>query len=180
MHVHAVTALSPETVRARFESLPKYDAGLFDLSSPLRYALNRTPPKVYLSDRSLTLSAAAEVSVTRHSLGTEIILRLMWGPLPAPFPRALVGMAVLLSLLVLVFSDRTVGDWFLVLLAMVPAIVALHQQQRGERELQQRLSGILNGTTFLPASHEPFLRFPRSLPKPLSVFNADTVENGRS
>lgn len=180
MHVHAVTALSPETVRARFESLGTYQSALFDLSVPLRYAPNRTPPKVFVSDRVLTHAAAAEVSVSRHSLGAEVILRLMWGPLPAPFPRAVVGIAILFTLLILIFSDRTPGDWFLAVLLVVPSIVVLHQQQRGERQLQQHLSSVLNGATFLPASHEPFVRFARHQTKPLSVFNADAVEDGRS
>ena len=180
MHVHAVTALSPETVRARLESLGKYHLDLLDLSIPLRYAPDWTPSKLFVTDRSLTHSAAAEVSVGRHALGAEIVLRLMWGPLPAPFPRALVGVAGLIALLILVFSDRSPGDWLLAVLVVIPTIVVLHQQQRGERELQQQLSGVLNGATFLPSSREPFVRSTRHQTKPLSVFNADVAEDGRS
>lgn len=39
--------------------------------------------------------------------------RLMWGPLPAPFPRPLAGIGLLLGLLILILSNRTAGHWVL-------------------------------------------------------------------
>lgn len=37
----------------------------------------------------------------------------MWGPLPAPFPRPLAGIGLLLGLLILILSNRTTGHWVL-------------------------------------------------------------------
>ena len=153
MHVHTTTALSPDTVRARFEATGKSDREKSTASRRLLYALDRTPPKFFLTGAPVTPPAAAEVSICEHSGGANVVLRLMWGPLPAPFPRALAGAGVLLGLLIAILSDRSTGVWVLAALVSLLPIAALLYQQRGERELQSQLSRLLDGARFTPKPH---------------------------
>ncbi len=153
MHVHAETALSPDMVRARFQAAAKADREKSTPSRQLFYAMHRTPPKFFLTGAPVTLPAAAEVSIQEYSGGADVVLRLMWGPLPAPFPCALAGAGVVLGLLLAVYSDRSVGDWVLTVLVTTPPVAALLYQRRGERELQSQLSGMLDGATFTPRPH---------------------------
>ena len=152
MHVHTLTTLSPEAVRTRFEAADTR-SGPSTGSRRLIYAKDRVPPKFFLTGMPVTLPAAAEVSVTGRSGGSDVVLRLMWGPLPAPFPRALAGLGALLALLLVGASDGTWGDWLgASLLLLLPLVLLLYQRQ-GERELQSRLSGLLDGARFTPRPH---------------------------
>ncbi len=153
MHVSTMTALSPDTVRARFETSGKVGRGKPKSSRELLYAMDRTPPKFFLAGAPVTPPAAAEVSISEQSGGSEVVLRLMWGPLPAPFPRALAGAGLLLGLLIAIFSDRSIGAWVVAVLVVVLPGVALLYQQRGERELQSQLSRLLDGARFTPKPH---------------------------
>jgi len=147
MHVHTETTLSPDEVLARFASLGRDRAG------GLVVAAHRRPPKLYRPAWPGTLPAAAEVAVDGHARGAEVVLRLMWGPLPAPFPRALVGAGALLGALVLALSGGLPGAWLAAgLLAGLPA-AALLVQRRGERDLQRRLGELLGGVRFRPRPH---------------------------
>lgn len=153
MHVHTVTALSPETVRARLERSGMTGSGPSMTAARLIYAHDRRPPKLFLTGALITPPAAAEISITEQSGGAQVILRLMWGPLPAPFPRALAAAGGLLGLLILAFTDRTAGDWLLASLVILLPAAALLCQRMGERQLQAQLSRLLDGATFVPRPH---------------------------
>lgn len=153
MHVHTITPLSPEAVKARFKASTTADAEKATNVGKLTYASDRIPPKFFLASAPVTLPAAAEVALNDQAGGTEVVLRLMWGALPAPFPRAVAGVGVLIGLLILLFSDRTVGDWLLATLVIVLPVAALMYQQKGERELQAQLSARLDGASFTPKPH---------------------------
>jgi hypothetical protein len=153
MHVHTKTTLTPEKVRARFEMSGKSDLKTSTPSCKLIYAMDRRPPKFFLAGAPVTPPAAAEVAVNEASGGTEVVLRLMWGPLPAPFPRALAGAGLLVGLLIAIFSDRSTGVWVLVFLSAILPAAALLYQQKGEQELQSELSRLLDGATFTPKPH---------------------------
>lgn len=153
MHVHTETKLSPDKVKARLEAAGKADLKEAKLSRKLSYAMDRTPPKFFLGGVPVTMPAAAEVAISEHAGGANVVLRLMWGPLPAPFPRALAGASVLLGLLVAIFSDRSVGSWLLALLFAILPVAALLYQRRGEQELQSQLSRMLDGARFSPSPH---------------------------
>jgi hypothetical protein len=77
----------------------------------------------------------------------------MWGPFPAPVPRALAGIGLLLGISVLILLDRTTGAWFLAMLSIFLPFAVLLRQQEGEQELQARLSRLLDGATFTPRPH---------------------------
>lgn len=153
MHVHTKTALTPDTVRARFEASGKSEREDLTSSRQLLYAKDRTPPKFFLAGAPVTPPAAAEVSISEQSGGAEVVLRLMWGPLPAPFPRALAGAGLLLGLLLAIFTDRSPGVWVLAAFVSLLPIAALLYQQRGERELQSQLSRLLDGVRFTSKPH---------------------------
>jgi hypothetical protein len=153
MHVHTETTLSADQVKTTFEAVQEAQGPCTTSSRTLRYASNRTPPKFFLNAAPVTFPASAEVSLYPRPQGADVVLRLMWGPLPAPFPRAVAAGGVLLGLLIAIFSDRTVGDWVLASLIALLPLAALLYQQRGERELQTQLSRILGGTLFLPKPH---------------------------
>jgi len=150
MHVHTVSPLSAESVRARFDEIGTQSPGL---PAPLVYAKDRMKPKFFLRKVPFLLSAAAEVSLTRTSDGTEVVLRLMWGPFPAPVPRALVGIGLFFGILTLTLSQRTTGAWALSMLFIFLPLAALHHQQEGEKELQTRLSSMLDSEPFTPKPH---------------------------
>jgi hypothetical protein len=101
----------------------------------------------------VTPPAAAEVSIMEKSRGADVVLRLMWGPLPAPFPRALAGIGLALGLLILVLLDRTVSSWLLASVFIAAPLTALLYQRQGERVLQSSLSNMLDGATFRPKPH---------------------------
>lgn len=153
MHVHTTTTLTPYTVRVRFEASGKSGREDSTPSRQLLYAMDRRPPKFFLAGAPMMPPAAAEVAILEQSGGAEVVLRLMWGPLPAPFPRALAGAGLLFGLLVVIFSDRSAGVWALAALVAVLPVVALLYQQRGERELQSQLSRLLDGARFTPKPH---------------------------
>jgi hypothetical protein len=150
MHVHAATTLSAETIKARFEKVGSEDS---EPATPLIYAGERRPPKFFLPRVPVAPPAAAEVSITEKSSGADVVLRLMWGPLPAPFPRALAGIGLLLGLLIVILSERTVISWLLAAFFIVAPLTALLYQRQGERVLQSSLSIMLDGATFRPKPH---------------------------
>jgi hypothetical protein len=150
MHVHAATTLSAETIKARFEKVGSEDS---EPATPLIYAGERRPPKFFLPRVPVAPPAAAEVSITEKSSGADVVLRLMWGPLPAPFPRALAGIGPLLGLLIVILSERTVISWLLAAFFIVAPLTALLYQRQGERVLQSSLSIMLDGATFRPKPH---------------------------
>jgi hypothetical protein len=153
MHVHTKTALTPGTVRARFEASEKSAREKDTSSRQLLYAKDRTPPKFFLAGAPVTPPAAAEVAILEQSGGAEVVLRLMWGSLPAPFPRVLAGAGLLLGLLLAIFTDRSPGVWVLAFLVAILPGAALLYQQRGERELQSQLSRLLDGVRFTSKPH---------------------------
>lgn len=153
MHVHTETRISPDEIKARFESVSTSGLDSIESERKIVYATGRKPPKFFLSGVPVTLPAAAEVAISERPGGAEVVLRLMWGPLPAPFPRALAGVGTLLGLLIAYFSSGSAGDWWIASLIVLLPIAALFYQQRGEQHLQSRLGKILGGVSFLPKSH---------------------------
>ena len=149
----AKTALTPKKAQARFETSAEIGRVQSTSSGKLFYAKDRTPPKFFLAGAPVTPPAAAEVAINEQSGGAEVVLRLMWGPLPAPFPRALAGAGLLLGLLIAIFSDRTVAAWALAALVAVLPGLMLRYQQHGEQELQSQLSVLLDGARFTPKPH---------------------------
>lgn len=99
-----------------------------------------------------TLTAAAEVSLDGNP-DPGVVLRLMWGPLPAPFPRALVAVGLLAALAILGFSDRSLLDWLLAIAAGLLPLGALLVQRAGEARQQARLAQVLGDTRFEPVAH---------------------------
>jgi hypothetical protein len=152
MHVHATTPISPDEVKERFEAAAEVADQESCSTRWLRYAQDRRPPKFFLSSVPVTLPAAAEVAVNPDGHGTHVVLRLMWGPLPAPFPRAVAAAGILLGLLVWIVADRSMGSGIMASLILLP-LAALLYQRRGERELQAQLSRILGVQTFEPKPH---------------------------
>jgi hypothetical protein len=150
VHVHTTTSLSAETIKTRFEKTGSADS---EPAVSLIYSGQRRPPKFFLPRIPVAPAAAAEVTITEKSGGADVVLRLMWGPLPAPFPRALAGIGLLLGLLTLILSERTLGSFLLATFFIVIPFAALLYQQQGERVLQSLLSHMLDGATFTPKSH---------------------------
>lgn len=150
MHVSTRLNMSAKEVNAIFES-----AASDSLKSDrkLTYATQRKRPKFFLTGASLTLPAAAEVAVNERPGGADVVLRLMWGPLPAPFPRALAGAGLLLGGLIAVFSDGSPPAWAAASLVALLPLAALFYQRHGERDIQSRLGSLLGGANFQPTSH---------------------------
>jgi hypothetical protein len=132
MHVHTHTPLSPDQIRDRFDAASAGAGG-----RRLDYVDVRTPPKFFLRGLPVVPPAAAEVWVDEKGSGSEVVLRLMWGPLPAPFPRAVAGVGLLLAVLLLAFAP---GTWVLAALCLALPLGALLYQREGEQSLQSRLS----------------------------------------
>jgi hypothetical protein len=150
MHVRAETSLTPEEVRARFSTLAPAGGAP---SPPLRYDAARQPPKFFLEASPVTLPPAAEVAVQGNGSGSSVVLRLMWGPLPAPFPRAVAGAGVLAALTLLAVMGPSVGSSPLAALAAGLPAAALWIQRRGERLLQAQLVRVLGSGPFEPQPH---------------------------
>lgn len=153
MHVHSQTELFSNQVHARLAAASNAGSAKTTGARKLSYALDRQPPKIFLSGVPITLPAAAEVSMKDNGRGAEAVLRLMWGPLPAPFPRALAGVGGLLGSLIAVFSAGWVGSGLLALLVGTLPAAALLYQRSGERKIQAQLSGMLDGAKFSPSAH---------------------------
>src|SRR5215831_2460939 len=153
MHVHASTPISPDEIKKRFEAAARVPDRRDPSTRWLRYAQDRRPPKFFLSSVPITLPAAAEVAVNPVGQGSHVVLRLMWGPLPAPFPRAVAAAGVLLGLLVAMVADQSLGTGIIVSLLILLPLAALLYQRRGEQKLQAQLSRILGGPTFEPQPH---------------------------
>ena len=150
MHVHTETPLSPEQIESRFQNL-----GVTPESSAreLTYKQERQPPKLFLGGLPCTLPAAAEVTLNQQTEKTEIILRLMWGPLPAPFPRAVAAIGVLLCILIALLSNNAIISWVLGPLLAIFPILALFYQKQGEKDLQEQLTQTLDGASFKAKPH---------------------------
>src|SRR5262245_53465524 len=94
MHVQTRTTLAPGEVEKKLRASER--------EGTLQWSLERKPPKVFLAT-PLPVAPAAELRIARDASGSEVILRLMWGPLPAPFPRALALAGLLLALVLTVW-----------------------------------------------------------------------------
>ncbi len=77
----------------------------------------------------------------------------MWGPLPAPFPRALALSGLLLGLGLAYLSDGSATTIAAAVLIVLLPIAALLYQKAGERRLQSQLGEILGVTRFVPKPH---------------------------
>lgn len=158
MHVATETKLTPEQVKDRFNNIRSSSETTTQEKIPgnsvnLSYDPKRTPPKFFLAGAPVTLPAAAEVAINDKTEGAEVVLRLMWGPLPAPFPRALAACGVLLCVLLMAFFSTVQPLWVIATLSAVLPVAALIYQMRGEKRLQTRLSELLDGVTFTPRAH---------------------------
>ncbi|MEM6709712.1 MAG: hypothetical protein AAF648_13095 [Pseudomonadota bacterium] len=155
MHVRTQTRLNESQLMEHFEALATTDG--------LDFVATRSPPKFWLRRFPGTLPAAAEVAIHADSETegetantesvTELVLRLMWGPLPAPFPRAVALTGLLAAAALLLFSDRGAADWVLAAIFTVIPGVCLFYQRAGEQELQAMVRSALESTPFEPKAH---------------------------
>ncbi|MFM9967676.1 MAG: hypothetical protein ACKVQK_04625 [Burkholderiales bacterium] len=152
MHVHTQTALTVNQVKAKFASPTDLNNSAGN-GRKLAYATDRARPKLFLSGIPVTPPAAAEVYVSEGSQGSDVVLRLMWGPLPAPFPRALAAFAFLLGLLIAYFSAGSIVALVAAALVAALPIAALVYQRQGEKHIQDRLSALLGAANFVPRAH---------------------------
>lgn len=144
-----MTRFIPREILARIAN-PRLAEGA--VPDALRCELDREPPKVFLADPG-PFAPAAELRIDPLPEGSRVILRLMWGPLPAPFPRALAALGLLLALALLVlFSASALGLGAAALLILLPA-AALWRQRSGERRLQDHLSVLLGDCNWTPRPH---------------------------
>ena len=134
MHKKTSTPLSVSVVKDKLAEAANIN------DNHLRFDAKRTPPKLFLTNSFLTFPPAAEVKVNDEQDGSEVILRLMWGPLPAPFPRAMAAVGVLAGILYYYFTEGSFANTMIATaLAGIPLLWVLFQQ-RGEGTLQRTLS----------------------------------------
>ena len=146
--------MSAAEVRARFCQLMPPQGGPSDDDGALRYEADRSPPKFFLSQAPITLPAAAEVAeIVDEGEHASVVLRLMWGPLPAPFPRALFAAALIVAIGLLIATPDSIGVAGIALLLAGAPGLALWMQQRGEENLQHRLGALLGDVPFRPQAH---------------------------
>ncbi len=147
MHVAAQTNLSTTELESRFR------AEAFSRTCRLSYAADRSPPKFFLEDNVPVPRPAAEVHVEEADGGSNVVLRLMWGPLPAPFPRALAAIFVLAAATVLVIAGFSMSATIAAAVIAGLPLFALWWQRRGEQRLTSRLSEFINANTFVAVPH---------------------------
>ena len=106
MHVRADSPIPAEEIRARLAGLAQRGV---TAAAPHAIALDssRRPEKLFLRSFVLTIPPAAEIALQETEAGSSVVLRLMWGPLPAPFPRVVAAIGVLLAVAVLIFGGGT-------------------------------------------------------------------------
>lgn len=143
MHVATYTSLRPEQLDSVFRSLGS------GIVSDVSFQAERAPPKFFLKHLPVTMAPAAELDIQCQSGGSTVVLRLMWGMLPAPFPRALAGVGLLGAIGLL--SIGSTG--FLTLLLAVLPTLALVYQKRGEARLQATLADLIGSKGFIPQAH---------------------------
>ena len=149
MHVLTETKLDPREVEARLATLPQPS----QTGDALCLATDRSPKKLFLVRAPVTLPASAEVEIRGASAGAEVELRLMWGPLPAPFPRAVAAVGIALGAILVALGEPTTGRLALAAsLALLP-LAGLMYQRSGERDLQARLAALLDAAAFRPVAH---------------------------
>lgn len=153
MHVSAKTGISPQEVRTRFALVAPAGDDQAQASAALVYDAGRTPPKFSLRGVAVTPPAAAEVSIFESPTGSDVVLRLMWGPLPAPFPRALAATGILLGMAIAYISEWSAGGGISALLIALMPVAMLLYQRKGERHIQSRLGEVLGGVQFVPRPH---------------------------
>jgi hypothetical protein len=153
MHVRADSRLPAEEIRARLADLGKQPATAAAERGPLLLDANRRPSKLFLRSSVAPPPPPAEIDLRETEAGSSVVLRLMWGPLPAPFPRVVAAAGVLLAAAVLIFgggSAAAIGA--AVGLAGLP-LAALLLQRRGEHRLQSELARALGVGAFQPVPH---------------------------
>src|SRR5262249_17108933 len=128
MHVRADTSLPPAEVRARLAGIGTRE-GTSAAARVLTLDSNRQPAKLFLAAAPLPCRPAARTHLTAPGAGSSVALRLMWGPLPAPFPRAVAALGGLLALILLSVGGGSpamvIGA---LLLAGLPAAALLFQR----------------------------------------------------
>jgi hypothetical protein len=152
MHVHTEINLPKEQVASRFEQMT-LKPELLKSKRLLHYEIHRNPPKMFVEGLRLTLPPAAEVAVNDVANGSEVVLRLMWGPLPAPFPRCLAIAGIVAGALLLAFAELTVVTWIAFMLVTLIPLTALYWQKTGEENLKSVLSAVLDGASFTAKPH---------------------------
>lgn len=147
MHKKTNTPLRSAVVKDKLVEAASFDA------NHLRFDATRTPPKIFLTNSYLTFPPAAEVKVNEEEDGSEVILRLMWGPLPAPFPRAVAAAGVLFSLIYFALMEASLANSLIALfVAGIPLLWFLFQQ-RGEGILQKTLTKYLKNSNWAVHHH---------------------------
>jgi len=154
MHVRSETRLSADQIWQRLERLE--ECPLIDRAS-LDFESDRTPPKLFLRRLPLTAPAAAELALHSRADATEVVLRLMWGPLPAPFPRAVAALGTALGALWFLLAwngvPETLSPYAITASLIGLPLAALLYQKQGELALQRYLASLLQASPFEPKPH---------------------------
>ena len=153
MHVAAEVDLSPDQVHARIRNASERGLGASISAGRLRLEVGRRPLKLFLDRFPATLPTAAELAVRVAPSGSRVILRLMWGPLPAPFPRVVAALGVLLGLATLAAWPASAPARATAAFVAGAPTLALIYQSRGEKHLQAALGQVLGGATFSSQPH---------------------------
>jgi hypothetical protein len=153
MHVAATTALAPGEVTERLRACAQGGSAAPAAARALRCELDRRPPKIFLRVPPLTFAPAAELHVDPVGQGSQVVLRLMWGPLPAPFPRAVAAAALVAGLGLLASYSLSPGAVLAAALIAGPAALALWFQRAGERRLRARLAELFGGCDWFARPH---------------------------
>ncbi|HEX7038221.1 MAG TPA: hypothetical protein VF210_20825 [Pseudomonadales bacterium] len=159
MEVEAHTSLTAPEVQARLEALEHEAAAAF-LPRRLVYERSGDRSRLYLSGRRFAPRPTAEVAVDGYHRGAAVVLRPMWGPLPALWPRALTLIGLGLATAVLLYLGRDPLHWLLAAAAVALPMAAFVVQRLGERRLQERLGEVLGGAGFAATAAD------RSSPRP--------------
>ncbi|MEM1436849.1 MAG: hypothetical protein AAGG11_22575 [Pseudomonadota bacterium] len=116
----------------------------------LEFAADRQPPKFWLRRFPGTFPAAAEVTILSRGARSEVVLRLMWGPLPALVPRAGAAAGLLAGLTALILGGFGLADLLLAAILVIIPGSGLLYQRAGEQELMSKLARCLGVEAFVP------------------------------
>jgi len=118
------------------------------------YHEERSPPKLFTTGFPLTLPATAEVSVKGVAgEGSHVVLRLMWGPFPAPFPRVVTAVGIIGGIAAIAVEPTSVMNVVAGVGAVVLSFLMLRHQMAGEERMKEKLTTLFGGAGWAPRPH---------------------------
>ena len=151
MHKITSSELSPNLARQKFIELADKNPKMF------KYDEDRNPPKIFYKNNLISFPACAEVHISPEEKGSNVILRLMWGPLPAPFSRAVaLTLAVIAGLILYSSIAKNHFEMIDVCLSLVLVVIPcgmLFFQSQGEKIIQNSLSKYLKNSEWTDHNH---------------------------